>query len=109
MTGGVSIDVDTAALDALIARAEGTEALIEKYLVLIETAAKRYARVDTGEMRDEIHHELRGMVGEVISDTDHSAANEYGTARMAAHPFIRPAFEQYAPEFLRELQALFGG
>ena len=75
---------------------------------LSETGAKRYGGGDTGEVRDEIHHELEAMAGSVISDTDHSAANEYGTARMAAHPFMRPAFEQYAPAFLAEVQAIFG-
>lgn len=109
MTFEIGTTVSTEGIDALIARYALIPALIEKYLVLIETEAKRLARVDTGEMRDEIHHELEAMAGSVISDTDHSAANEYGTARMAAHPFMRPAFERYAPGFVAELQALMGG
>jgi hypothetical protein len=32
--------------------------------------------------------------------------NEFGTSRMAAHPYFRPAVERYIPAFLAELQTL---
>lgn len=107
ITGGIVTDVSLGDLDIYIARLERVDALIVKYAALIEAEAKRLARVKTGEMRDEIHTVLSEMAAEVISSTDHSAANEYGTARMAAHPFMRPAFERYGPAFLAELATIF--
>jgi HK97 gp10 family phage protein len=109
LTGGVTIDVDTAALDALIARAAGVEALVAKYTALVEAEAKRLAPVETGHLRDEIHSELTAMAGTVISDVPYSAAQEYGTARQAGTAFMRPALERYREAFLAEVAALFGG
>jgi HK97 gp10 family phage protein len=109
MTGGISASVDLGEIDALIARMERLDAVVAKYGALIRDEAKRLARVDSGEMRDNIRLELEALAATIIGDTDHTAANEYGTARMAAQPMFRPALERYGPAFLAEVAALFGG
>jgi HK97 gp10 family phage protein len=109
MTGGISASVDLGEIDALIARMERLDAVVAKYGALIRDEAKRLARVDSGEMRDNIRLELEALAATIIGDTDHTAANEYGTARMAAQPMFRPAMERYGPAFLAEVAALFGG
>jgi HK97 gp10 family phage protein len=109
ISAGVSVDVSMEAIDALIARMERLDAVVAKYGALIRDEAKRLARVDSGEMRDNIRLELEALAATIIGDTDHTAANEYGTARMAAQPMFRPALERYGPAFLAEVAALFGG
>jgi HK97 gp10 family phage protein len=113
MTAGVVVTVDLSAIDALIATLTAkVEALIEKYLVLIEDDAKHLVPVDTGALRDSITHTLEAMAGEVTAGNDtvtYAQYVEYGTSRAAAQPFMRPSFERYAPSFLAELQAMIGG
>jgi HK97 gp10 family phage protein len=113
ITGELSVVVDLTQLDALIATLTvKIEVLIEKYLILIEDDAKHLVPVATGALRDSITHTLEALAGEVTAgnDTvDYAQYVEYGTARAAAQPFLRPAFERYAPSFLAELQAMIGG
>jgi hypothetical protein len=111
LTGGVTIDVDTAALDALIARAEGVEALVAKYAALIVEEARRLAPVDTGALRESIAATLDGMAAEIIAGEGlpdiRAVAMEYGNARVAAHPYLRPSVERYAAAFIEEVAAVF--
>jgi len=111
--GELSVVVDLTAIDLMIANLAGrVEALIEKYLLLIEAEAKHLVPVDTGALRASITHTLEVLAGEVTagSDTvDYAAFVEYGVHNAVAQPFIRPAAERYFPAFVAELQALVGG
>lgn len=75
----------------------------------IQYATARYARavadaveqdmidlvpVDTGELRESIHVEGDGDTVYVSVGTDHWSYNEYGTSKMRAQPFIRPALNR---------------
>jgi HK97 gp10 family phage protein len=112
LTIGVTTTVSTESIDALILRFALIPALIAKYAALIEEAAKRYVPVKTGALRASITTHLEAMAAEITAGNDavdYAAIVEYGGATRAARPYLRPAFEQYAPAFLAELTALIGG
>lgn len=62
--------------------------------------AKRIAPVDTGRLRSSITHEVggdaEGIVARVGTNVEYAAHLEYGTVRMSARPFLRPALAQIA-------------
>lgn len=47
-----------------------------------------------------------GMTAEVEPETEYSPYLEYGTRFMEAQPFVRPALEEQAEQFKRDLQKL---
>ena len=71
----------------------------------IEADARGRAAVRTGEMRSRVHTvmDAGGLGGSVIDDSDHAIYNEYGTSKMAAQPFMGPAFESGVPGLAEEL------
>jgi HK97 gp10 family phage protein len=108
-TAGITTTVSTESLDALIARIATIPLIIEKYTDLIYTAARRFVRVKTGALRASIRQQLEAWAGEVIAGEglDYAQINEYGGANHVAHPFMRPAAEQYREAFQAEIAALF--
>ena len=75
----------------------------------IQYASRRYARrvadevyqdmyrlcpVDTGELRDSIEVEATGDTVYVVVTANHWPYLEFGTSRMEAQPFIRPALNR---------------
>lgn len=77
------------------------------WAVAIEERAEELAPVDTGFLRDEIHVEKGDGLGEyqVVSSAPYSVYQEYGTHKMAASPFLTPAWRQVRglPFFKRAL------
>lgn len=54
--------------------------------------AQTYAPVRTGALRDSIHTEQSGpMSFNLVADINYAVYVEYGTVRMLARPFLRPA------------------
>lgn len=47
-----------------------------------------------------------GMTAEVEPQTEYSPYLEYGTRFMEAQPFVRPAFEEQAEQFKRDMDKL---
>jgi len=47
-----------------------------------------------------------GLTATVQPGTDYAAYVEYGTRKMAAEPFVRPAFDAEAPKFVSDLKKL---
>lgn len=73
---------------------------------IVETHAKVYCPVDTGTLRNSI------MVDETTPDraviaphTDYAQHVEFGTSRMAAQPYMRPALDQHEGEILGAIEA----
>jgi len=64
----------------------------------IVTSAKEKAPVDTGALQASITH--KGLDGSyrqgaiVFTPTEYALYQEFGTVKMKAHPFMRPAFEE---------------
>lgn len=70
--------------------------------------AKAFAPVDTGFLRSAITAEAIGLVGEVISNAEYSAFQEYGTWKMRAHPFMGPARDKVTPKFVEAMAQIPG-
>jgi HK97 gp10 family phage protein len=64
-------------------------------VIRVESAAIRGCPVDTGRLRASITHEIasdvEGLVGRVGTDVEYAPYVEFGTGRMAAQPYLRPA------------------
>lgn len=66
-----------------------------KVLLKIEMRAKALAPVDTGRLRSSIGHEIGTIGGEVAgtvgTNVEYAGYLEFGTYKMSARPFLRPA------------------
>lgn len=64
----------------------------------------------TGTTKRSIHLEITdgGMTAEVGPETGYSIYVEFGTRKMEAQPFVRPALDAQAPKFKSDMQSLVG-
>jgi HK97 gp10 family phage protein len=74
---------------------------LDEFLGEVVTYAQAFAPVDTGRLRREIHKTSKG----VNAPTPYASYQEFGTYKMAAQPFIRPALQAVTPGAAR----YFGG
>jgi HK97 gp10 family phage protein len=113
VTFDLATTTDTADLDTIIRRLESLPAIVEKYADLIAEAAKRYAPVKTGALRDSIVAHLNGLTAEITAGEGLPDARavymEYGTAHIVPRYYFRPAVEQYALAFIIEVEKVMGG
>ena len=86
---------------------EGTQLAVAQTALLIETDAKLLSPVDTGLNRAEIHTDIapNGLSAAVIAGTEYAVFLEFGSRRMAARPFLHPAYEKNRLGFLALLKA----
>ena len=68
--------------------------------------AQSHAPVDTGFLRGSIIARPRGLQGEVVSTANYSIYQEFGTSKMAAHPFMTPAVDAVEPSFYAAMERL---
>ena len=70
--------------------------------------AMQYAPVDTGFMKRSITMDVdvTGLAGYITVGADYGAYLEYGTRFNSEQPFLRPARNEQAPIFLKDLQNL---
>ncbi len=82
---------------------------ILKAVLIIERDAKKMVAVDTGRLRSSITHEIirykRDVIGKVGTNVLYGIFQEFGTSRMSASPFLRPALAKN----LSKIKALFKG
>lgn len=66
------------------------------------------AAVDTGQMRAGVHTDFDpdGLGSETGTDVEWGIYNEFGTSRMAAQPFVRPALQLVEPGFRADVAQL---
>lgn len=80
----------------------GAVAGVREGCLLIENSAKQLSPVKTGNNRRSIHTEVvesaNRISGKVGPSTDYGIHLEFGTKRMAARPFMRPAVESNKDE-----------
>jgi HK97 gp10 family phage protein len=77
---------------------------------MVEETAKRLVPVDTGNLRESIHAEphLEGGMGTVRVGVSHEDAHyapyvEFGTRRMVARPYLRPAIAENRDKIIRSV------
>jgi len=101
----MTIDIDgitrlTAKLNALdAALPDAEEAKMRQALLRIERDAKQIVPVDTGNLKGSIESRvIRNSDGEVVgvvgSNVRYAPFIEFGTSKMSAQPFLRPAVER---------------
>lgn len=97
---GTYVRIDEAGLARLLESEEGPVAKdLLRRLIKVERAAKRLCPVDTGRLRSSITHDpdLRrdeqGLYGVVGTNVEYAPHVEFGTSRMRAQPFLRPALD----------------
>lgn len=73
----------------------------------IQTSAAQKAPVDTGTLRRSIHTETAetrdGAVARVGTNVEYAPAQEFGTSRMRAQPYLRPAYDEKKSAALQEM------
>jgi HK97 gp10 family phage protein len=111
VTFDLATTTDTADLDTIIRRLESLPAIVERYATIIADEAARLVPVKTGSLKASITVHLEALAAEITAgeNLDYAAYVEYGTSRMAAQPFMRPAMERYGPAFVSAVQALLNG
>ena len=74
----------------------------------MQQKAQRLVPVDTGTLKRSITLEITdgGMAAEVEPHTEYAAYVEYGTRKMAAQPYIKPAFEEQSKQFEKDMRGL---
>lgn len=73
-----------------------TAKLVQEITADVYVSAHALVPVDTGELKASLRTEFPTWSrGRVWVDTDHWSYNEYGTERMSAQPFMRPALYRY--------------
>lgn len=103
---GISIHVDAGdaaayarhVADAQLAIHAGVHKAIVKTAHDIEADAKALCPVDTGYLRSSISTDIGGMEAEIGPTAAYGAFQEFGTSRMAPHPYMMPAADRRTPE-----------
>lgn len=73
----------------------------------IEAHAKMVVPVDTGTLKNSIQAQSTGeLSAEVAPHTDYAVYVEYGTSRMRARPYMRPAAEKVRPGFITAMEKI---
>ncbi len=113
MADGMTVDVQGAntlisALGALdvMTQVRAMAAIVDAANACADDA-RSTVPVDTGELRDSEYVLFRELEAEVGFDSDHAVYVELGTYKMAAQPYLLPAFELAVQHLLGELTSLF--
>lgn len=109
--GGHGAVLDTTVLDTITATMKPKASrIVNKYGLAIASQAAQNAPVDTSALRNSITSESK-MTGELeftVSDgVEYGVYQEFGTSRMGAWPFMRPAIEKWSAKFQAAFSELF--
>lgn len=84
--------------------------LLRKTSYDIEADAKRLAPVDTGALKNSIFTTVSRSgtttTGEIGPSANYGAYQEFGTSRMGAQPYMRPAFDNHEPAFQEAMRQI---
>lgn len=84
---------------------------VRKSALDVERIGKQRCPVDTGATRNSIHTSISagGTAAEIGPTTNYAPYLEWGTRRMEARPFMRPALDEVTPGFVRAMEQIGGG
>lgn len=88
--------------------------VIRRNAAKVERAAKQFAPVDTGALRNSITTDVEGdgrfggLSAEIGTDIHYGRFVELGTSRTAPAAFMGPALDRVTPDFVADCQALVG-
>ena len=82
-----------------------TVADLDRFAFKVQRAARQFAPVDTGRLRNSIGitsgKDSRGEYRDVGTNVEYAAAVEYGFSRSPAQPYLRPAIAEAVRDGLR--------
>jgi len=79
--------------------------VVETGMEVIVSDAKQIVPVRTGRLRDSIRYWRKHMFDyDVGSEVPYAGFVEFGTTRMRAQPYMRPAIQQNAPGILKAMK-----
>ena len=98
----ISVKTDTRGIEKIIANCDNlTPQIVATYGMKCSGYAKTFAPVDTGFLMNTIDSTMiDDTTARIQSEAEYDIYQELGTYKMAAHPFLAPAAEQVAGEFL---------
>ena len=74
------------------------EKAIEQASIVVESQAAVLAPIDTGLLKKSISHRIirrnTAIIGQVGTSVEYAPHQEFGTYKMKAQPFLRPALER---------------
>lgn len=73
------------------------ERIVAKTAHDIEATAEQIVPVETGLLKNSIRAQVSGLDAVVVADTEYAEYVELGTSRMAAEPYMGPAFDRHEP------------
>ena len=91
----ITVNTDT----FLAALREQKEAALEAIGLQAEGYAKAKCPVDTGNLRNSISHAASGDSAYIGTNVEYAPYVEFGTRKMAAQPYLKPAAEGHAAEY----------
>lgn len=84
-----------------------TAQIVAETALAIETHAKLFVPVDTGNLRNSIQAQEESATQWVVATgVEYAEYVEFGTSRMAARPYMTPAAERERPHFMAKMRAL---
>ena len=104
------IYLDTRVLDRIAAELEPKAVrIVKKTAIKIQQNAQSLAPIKTGALKNSIMaEEKEGPLSWWVHDgVEYGAAQEFGTSRFAAQPFMTPAVEQERQQFEDDFKELF--
>ena len=107
----MTVKLDTTVLDKMTAniRPKASQ-VVNKYGQIIAGSAAERAPLDTGALRNSLLSEskLRKQLLFILQDgVEYGIFQELGTHKMAAHPFVVPAMEDWRDRFGKAFGELF--
>lgn len=102
MSFSISVTVDTRELERITGNLDGaTDAVVRELAFEVDGWAKTFAPVDTGALRDSIDTQpMNNAWYRIAPHVDYAIYQEFGTYKMAAHPFLTPAAERVMSKFM---------
>lgn len=99
----------TGRMNVMVKKLDGeltVTALMAGAQIIVNHASEK-APYRTGTLRRSIHAEpVQGETAVMVgTDLEYAPFVEYGTSRMAARPFLRPAIDEHWDEVVREISA----
>ena len=94
-------------IPGIIARFPGAvSAVVKKTAFEIENEAKALCPVDTGALKRSIMADVQEFSATIAPHTDYDAYVEFGTWKMGAQPYMRPAADKVEPQFVEAIDQI---
>ena len=81
---------------------------LETAAVLVEGQAILLAPIDTGNLRSSITHRVEGDEARIGTNVIYAPYVCYGTSKMAAQPYLRPALDENIENIKRIISDIIG-